>query len=71
MQASVTITGPEFLNGTTRTDDFGRSVFTVKPGVYSVIGSYGSAPLQNATVTVTAGGFAELILDFSHEGLAW
>lgn len=71
VQASVTITGPESLNGTTRTNDNGRSVFTVTPGVYSVVGAYGSAPLQNATAKVVAGGFAELILAFNGHGTAW
>lgn len=71
VQASITITGPESLNGTTRTDDNGRSVFTVTPGVYSIVGAYGSAPLQNATAKVVAGGFAELILAFNGRGTAW
>jgi hypothetical protein len=59
VQASVTITGSETLNGTTSTDEWNPTVFTVTPGAYSVFATYGSAT-QNATVTVTAGSFAEV-----------
>ena len=65
VHASVTITGPEYHYGTIRASDSDPSVFTVKPGVYSVFGTYGSAPPQSATVNVTAGGFAGALLDFS------
>ena len=70
VQASVTIIGPlpffdTRINGTICANEVDPSVFTVAPGVYSVFGTYGSAPPQNATVTVMAGGFAGVFLDFS------
>jgi hypothetical protein len=71
VQASVTITGPESLNGTIRDDYLDPSVFTVEPGVYSLVGTYGLAPPQNATVNITARSFAGLIIDFSPYPIAW
>ena len=65
VQASAAITGPQSLNCTIGDDYLDASIFTMKTGAYSVVGTYGSAPSQNATVSVTAGTFIWLILDFS------
>lgn len=64
LNASITITGPETLNGMTSTDEWNPTLFTVLPGVYSVFATYGSAT-QNATVNVTAGSFVRVPFDFS------
>jgi len=64
LQASITITGPETLNGTTSTDEWNPTVFTVLPGAYSVFATYESAT-QNATVNVTVGNFARVPFDFN------
>ena len=58
VQASVNITGPESLNATIRDSQVNPSVFTIVPGVYTVVATYGSAALQSETANVTAGSFA-------------
>lgn len=64
LQASVSITGPETLNGTTSGNEWNPTVFTVAPGTYSVFATYGSAA-KNATAIVTAGNFTALLFDFT------
>jgi len=64
VQALVTITGPESLNGTTTADLGNPLIFIVTPGEYSVFGTYDSAPQQNATVEVTSGGGGGALLNF-------
>jgi hypothetical protein len=64
LQTSISITGLEAVNGTTSTDEWNPSIFTLAPGVYSVVATYGSAT-QNATATVTAGNFTIVSFDFS------
>ena len=64
VQALVTITGPESQNGTTTTDPWNPLVFTVPPGEYSVVGTYDSAPQQNATVDCWPEYGGSVFLDF-------
>ena len=80
VQASVTITGPKSpnpplyngapvnvttLNGTTSTDLQNPLFFDyVWPGVYSVSGTYQSAPPQNITVNVASGSYCDVFLNF-------
>lgn len=78
VQASVTISGPESpnpylnkpvnvttLNGTTSTDLQNPLVFDgMWPGVYSVLGTYGSAPPQNETVNVPNLSYCDVLLNF-------
>jgi hypothetical protein len=63
VQASLVITGPESLR-TTSGNYPDPSVFTVEPGVYSISGTYGSAPAQSATVDVKSGEFSRVFLNF-------
>ena len=80
VQASVTITGPESpnpsldngapvnittRNGRTSTDLQNPLIFDgVWPGVYTVSGTYGSAPPQNKTVDVHPGSYGDVLLNF-------
>jgi len=68
-QASVTITGPEDHNGTTGTDPKNDLIFTVTPGEYSVLATYGSASSQNQTVDVAAGSVSNAEFFFGNAPL--
>jgi hypothetical protein len=65
--ASISISGPEFHNGTTNYSFWSPLMFTVAPGDYSVIGTYKSWPSQNETVSVTAGSGNLVVLIFGDE----
>jgi hypothetical protein len=70
VQASITITGPESLNGTTNgpdTDFWSPLMFTVAPGEYSVFAAYNSWPQQMETVNVTAGSGSAAVFSFGDE----
>ncbi len=68
VQASVTITGPEY-NGTTSTDPQNPLRFVLMPGEYSVFGTYSSATPQNVTVKVTSGSLCDAFLNFGSSPL--
>lgn len=55
VQASITISGPESHGGTTTPNYLEPLVFTVAPGEYTVVGTYGSAQPQTKIVKVIAG----------------
>lgn len=54
----------ESFNGTTMADLQNPLIFTVWPGVYSVFGTFGSAPPQNETVNLTDGSYGDIYLNF-------
>ena len=67
VQASITIRGPESHNGTTTIDYYDPLIFTVAPGEYTVVGTYGSWPPQTETVDVTAASGSAAVFIFGDE----
>jgi hypothetical protein len=68
VQSSVTVTGPENFTGTTTTDVQNPLTFIVSTdGRYSVLGTYGSLPPQNATIELRTplwGAYFWVVLNF-------
>jgi hypothetical protein len=64
VQVPITVTGSESYNGTTTANESHPLNFTVKPGEYSVHGTYNETTSLTATASVSTGNIVKIVLDF-------